>query len=164
MKTALIVILGGLVIAAVLVFVGNAYIKYSLRAMHRRETLAENVRVNSDWQEIRFEEPLKGEKQVQKVMLSIDGYEHNLHDNDFGKIRLTDGTFVNPEIQIVDENDKIYQLRDGTRLGNSVGFSPDQEIHGTYEFPRDVAYKSVKIRSDKPFQCSRIYWYDHDLK
>jgi hypothetical protein len=164
MKTTLIVISVVLFLAIVLVLGGYAFFNYSLQAMHRKQTIAEHVVISSDWQEIKPAEPLEIKKQVQAVMLSIEGYESDIGNNDFGNIKLADGTKVNPEIQIVDENGKVYQLRDGKRVGNNIGFSVDKEIHGTYAFPKDVTYKAIRIRSDKPFKCSLIYWYDHDLK
>lgn len=164
MKKMFAVILAGLFLTSVLGLGFYVWFIYSVKAMHKKQTVAENIQVTSDWLEVSLEKPLKTTKQVQKVMLSIEGYKSDYRNNDFGNIKLADGTSINPEIQVVDESDKIYELRDGTRTGNDVGFYPNKEIHGTHSFPNDVTYKTIKIRSDKPFLCKRIYWYDYDLK
>lgn len=146
----------------VLIFGFFAYLNHSMKAaleaMHRKEIVAENILITSDWLEITPKNPLEVTKLVQEIVLSIENYENDIHTNDFRNIKLADGTAINPEVQIVDENGKIYQLRDGTRLGNLVGFTPNQG------FPRKVTFKTVRIRSDKSFRCKKIYWYDYDLK
>lgn len=164
MKKALIIILGGLSLIAIFVFGSYAFFVYSIKAMHKKQTIAENTQITSDWQEITPEQSLKSIKQVQRVMLSIEGYENDLGKNDFGNIKLANGTNINPEIQIIDENGKIYQLKDGGRLGNDVGFLPIEKADGIHQFPKNVSYKTVRIRSDQPFRCKKIYWYDYDLK
>ena len=158
MNKVLVVILAGLLLTAFLLYGFYAFFMYSVKAMHRKQTVAENVQITSDWLEITPENPLEATKQVQKIMLSIEGYEHDIEKNDFGNIKLADGTNINPEVQIVDENGKIYQLLDGMRLGNDVGFTPNQD------FQKKMTFKSVRIRSNKSFRCQKIYWYDYDLK
>lgn len=164
MKKALIIFSACLSITAIFIFGSYAFFVYSVKAMHKKQTIAENIQITADWQEITPEQPLKPTKQVQRIMLSIEGYESKIERNDFGNIKLADGKNINPEIQIVDENGKVYKLKNSSRLGNDVGFSPIEENGENFQLPRDLSYKIVKIRSDKPFRCKKIYWYDYDLK
>lgn len=164
MKKALIIILSVIFLIVILVSSFYALFMYSVIKMYKKQQVAENVQVTSEWFEITPEQPLKITKQVQSVQLLIEGYKHDVHKDDFGNIQLTDGTYINPEVEIVDENGKTYQLKDGRRSGDLIGFSPNKEIHGTPYFTKDVTYKTIRIRSDKTFICKKIIWYDYDLK
>lgn len=145
------------------VFVDKAFEKV-LNSMHKKQIVAENVQITNEWTEITSENPLKPTKLVQEVQLLINGYEREIGNPDFGHITLTDGTKITPEVEIVDENGKSYKLKDGHRVDNFVGFSVDDKIHGSFEFPKNVSYKIIRIRSDKPFFCEKIIWYDYDMK
>jgi len=164
MKTAVIVILS--VILLVGLFIGGfyAFFMYSLKNMHKQQTVAENVQVTTEWTEITSEQLLEPTKQVQKVQLLIEGYKHDIHKNDFENITLSDGKKIKPEIEIIDEAGKTYKLKDSERLGNLIGFSVDEKFHDSHSFPNDVKYKTIRIRSNVPFQCEKIIWYDYDLK
>lgn len=164
MKKALIIISGVFLLVVVLVGGFYAFFIYSVKNMHKRQLVAENVQITSKWLEITPEKALEPTKLGQTVQLLIEGYEHDIHKNDFSNIQLKDGTYIKPEVEIVDENGKIYQLTDGERNGNLIGFYPDKKIHGTSSFPKDVNYKTIRIRSDKPFRIEKIYWNDYDLK
>ena len=172
MKKALIIIIGSVsFLIAVLLFGFYAFFAYSVKTinnsvetMHKKQIVAENVQITSEWLEIKAETPLKITKRVQNIELLIEGYEHDINKNDFGNIQLKDGTFVNPEVQIVDENGKTYQLKYSQRSGDLIGFSLNEKIHGTHSFPKEVTYKSIRIRSDNPFLCKKIIWHDYDVK
>ncbi len=166
--TAVIVIVGliglfAIVYFAAPIFLDKAFEK-ALNSMHKKTIVAENVQITDDWTEITSDNPLEPTKMVQKVQLLIEGYKHDIHNSDFGNITLSDGTKINPEIEIVDESGKVYKLKDSQRVGDLVGFSVDEKLHGSHSFPKDVTYKAIRIRSDKPFQCKKIIWYDYDLK
>ncbi len=170
MKTEIIVILSILLLIGLFVGGFYAFFMYSLNNMHKKQTIAENVQVTSEWLEINPEKPLETTKRVQKIMLSIKGYEKSIGEvDDLKKIELSNGTEINPEIKLTDENGKVYQLKASSRHsiaedGVLIGFSLDREKHETHSFPKNVTYKTLRIRSDKPFQCKMIYWYDYDLK
>lgn len=148
---------------AVPVFVDKAFEK-AMNSMHKKQIVAENVQITNEWTEINSEKPLEPTNSIQAVQLLINGYEREVGSPDFGNITLTDGTKISPEVEIVDENGKSYQLKDGHRVGDFVGFSVDDKIHGSSKFPKNVSYKTIRIRSDKPFSCEKIIWYDYDLK
>lgn len=144
------------------VFIDKAFEK-AMNSMHKKQIVAENVQITNEWTEITSEKPLEPTKLVQEVQLLIKGYKSDIGKPDFGNITLTDGTKIKPEVEIVDENGKSYQLKDGHRVDNFVGFSVDDKIHGSSEFPKNVSYKIILIRSDKPF-LRKIIWYDYDMK
>ena len=170
--TAATVILGLIGVSTVVFFIVVIYFdkidqtigKYIISSMHKKQTIAENVQVTTEWTEITSEQLLEPTKQVQKVQLLIKNYKDDIQNPDYGNIMLSDGTKVKPEIEIIDENGKVYKLKDGSRNGDSIGFSVDKKSHGSYSFPKDVKYKTIRIRSDEPFQCEKIIWYDHDMK
>lgn len=164
MKTAVIVILSVILLVVLLVGGFYAFFMYSLKNMHKKTIVAENAQITSEWLEIKPEKPLETAKLVQNVQLLIEGYKSDIQNSDFGDITLSDGTRINPEIEIVDENGKVYKLKDSHRIGNLIGFSVDEKFHGSHSFPKDVKYKTIRIRSDKPFQCEKVIWYDYDLK
>ena len=171
MNKAVIAILSIILLLGLFTVVFYAVVNYSLKSineqmenMHRRQTIAENVHVTSEWIQIKPEKALEPMKLGQTVELLIKDYEHDIHKDDFGNIQLKDGTFIKPEVEIIDENGKVYQLEDVSRHGNLIGFRPNEEIHGTFSFPKNVTYKAIRIRSDKPFLCKQIIWYDYDLK
>jgi hypothetical protein len=161
---AVIVILLFLLFCGLLVAGFYAFFMYSLNNKYRKQTIVEDIQVTSEWIEITPDEPLETTKLVQNVQLLIEGYEHDILKDDFGNIQLKNGTYINPEVEIVGENRKTYQLRDGQRSGDLIGFSPNKEIHGTSSFPMNIKYKSIRIRSDKPFICKKVIWNDYNLK
>lgn len=138
--------------------------RYITSSMHKKTIVAENAQITSEWLEIKPEKPLETTKLVQNVQLLIEGYKSDIQNSDFGDITLTDGRKIKPEIEIVDENGKVYKLKDSHRIGDLIGFSIDEKIHGSHSFPKDIKYKIIRIRSDESFQCKKVIWYDYDLK
>lgn len=164
MKTVLVIILAALSLIAIIVFGFYAFFTYSVKEMHGKQTVAENVQVTDEWSEITSEQLLEPTKQVQNVQLLIKNYKYDIQNSDFGNIKLSDGTKIKPEIEVTDENGKVYKLKESSRLGDLIGFSVDEKFHGSHTFPKDVKYKTIRIRGDEPFQCEKIIWYDYDLK
>lgn len=167
MKKILVAI--GILISAIFLFGISlyAFFWFSVLQMYITKPIAKDVEVNSEWQKIEIKSPLQIKKQVQKISLKIDGYESKTTDNFFQPIRLKDGTILNPQIILVDENNKEYYLKDCCRTykgstTDSAEFSIDQKIARIEDLPKDVKYKAVMIKSDIPFKCD-ITWIDNDL-
>lgn len=166
-------IIGGIILillanASLLYFGLVGLFWYSISNMYIVQPLAQNVQVTSEWKEIEINPSLNIKKQVQKISLKIDDYESKTNDNSFQIIKLKDGTILNPEIILIDENNKKYRLKDCCRTysgstTNSAEFGFDQKSNGLDSLPKDVKYKAVFIKSDKPFKCD-ITWIDNDLK
>jgi hypothetical protein len=160
MKKAIWKIIIGLSLAVILIFGFYAYFYYSVKTMYITQTLAKGIEVTSEKREITFEKPLKAEKQIQEIALSIDGYKPDIGEADMN-IKLDDGTILEPEIELVDENNNTHQLKSSgqTFKGEEVLVS-FREKNKSFE---KIAYKAVRIRSNKSFRCS-VYWKDYDLK
>jgi hypothetical protein len=141
-----------LIILGIMLFVILAYyalIFFLLARMRSSRVIAHNVLVSADWLDVFPRPPLKVEHDVQHVYLAIEGCKYNSHRS-LKPITLKDGTELNPEIQVLDEYGEVYNLQGLTVVGDLVGFST--------HFPRDRVYTEVKIRNDKPFHCSKVYW------
>lgn len=125
-----------------------------------RQTIATDLVVDGQWQEVSISNPLKPWRQVQHVTLNVDGYSHQ-HDPPSGPFRVTlpDGTVAKPEVQIVDERGNTLVLEDDLRLGDTIGFSP--QIGG---FPSDQKYVMIRLRSDVPIKVTKLGWIDMNLK
>ena len=149
---AILIILGALFF---IIFAYYGLVFLLLARMHSYRVIARNVLISADWLDIFPRPPLKAKHDVQHVYLAIEGYKHDVDDN-LRPITLTDGTELDPEIQVLDEYGQVYNLRGLTVVGTWVGFSAD--------FPRDRVYTAVKIRGNKPFRCSKVYWGCSKLK
>lgn len=134
-----------------------AYIFYDASAIN--QTVATDVSITSEWIELASDSSIKPEKQVQEVVFVIDGYKTDFRDNSF-QIKLPNGTVVNPEVQIFDENGNAYELMHSGFTNNDITFTP--KTNGG--FLKDRNYSKLRIRSDKPFQVSRIIWRNRNLK
>jgi hypothetical protein len=136
--------------------VGFYAVVYSIKAFeesvnsnHKEQIVAKNVQITDEWTEITPIQLLESTNQFQAILLSTECFNE---------------TEINPEIEIIDENGKVYRLKGGSRLNSHFKFSLDEKLHGFDSFPRDVKYRTIRIRSDKTFKCEKIIWYDYTLK
>jgi hypothetical protein len=147
-----------LIVFGVVVFIPLAYfglVFFWLATKQSYREIARNVLISADWLNISPRPPLKVKHDVQHVYLAIENYKHD-RAAPLRPITLTDGTELNPEIQVLDEYGQVYNLKGLTVVGTVVGFSTD--------FQSDRVYTEVKIRSDKPFHCTKVYWECSRLK
>jgi len=157
MKKAIVSILIGL--GCLLVLVGGfvAYAMYKSKSVN--QVVATDVLVSPEWTEITPGSSMKVNRQIQAVVLIIDDYRHNASDK-IWQIKLPDGTVVKPEVQIFDEYGNVYDLHDSGRSNHDINFTPKSSA----EFPEDRNYTKIRIRSDKPFQISKVIWRNRNLK
>ena len=157
MKKVIISILIG--VGCLLVLFGGlfAYAIYESKSVD--QVVATDVLVSSEWTEITPDSLMKVNRQIQSLVFVIDGYKHDVSDK-IWQIKLPDGTVVKPEVQIFDEYGNVYCLQDSGRSNNDINFTPE----GTAEFPKDKNYTKIRIRSDKPFQVSKVIWQNRNLK
>ncbi len=134
-----------------------AYTMYKSKSVN--QVIATDVLVSSEWTEITPSSSMKVNRQVQSVVFIIDGYRHNVSDK-IWQIKLPDGTVVKPEVQIFDEYGNLYDLHDSGRSNNDINFTSESNA----EFSEDRNYTKIRIRSDKPFQVSKIIWRNRNLK
>lgn len=74
-----------------------------------------------------------------------------------GQLRLRDGSLVEPKVQLIDRSGKVYDLA-------SPALDEKRNSLRKLRPPRDRAYPTVRIRSDKPIHVSRIYWRSYNQK
>jgi hypothetical protein len=110
--------------------------------------------LSSEWLEIKPQEPLKPEREVQNVII---WFAVPYTARQPPALVFEDGAAITPEVQLVDAGGNIFKLR--TSGGDSSGFAYTC-CDGTYDrrLPKDRTYRSVRIRSDRPIQASQIVW------
>ena len=150
----LLIALGVLCIIALIVLI----LYWRLAPSTSNRDIAGSIEITSQWLEIKPEPPLNSSKKIQLVLLELAGdYTPDFQSQG---IRFSDGLSVVPEVQLVDENGKVFPLklvmvnhrdRSGSSVMARVGF-------GAPDLPQDKDYRMVRIRSDKPIECSRIVW------
>jgi hypothetical protein len=112
--------------------------------------------------EIKPTEPLRPEREINSIILTFaTTYELNKQSNGF---RFPDGEVVLPEVQLVDQEGKIYQLGIATIGDRGVGFSSFNPATHLNNLPRDKVFTTVRLRSKKPFQCSKITWSGYNTR
>lgn len=149
----ILLILVAIVALTVLFYLGSFY--YWLRQSVRE--VASNVNISTDWLELAPQPRLKVTKHVQSLIVLVDGYRRG-NDDTRNQIPLPDGTLVNPEVEILDDSGKVYRLHPSRLVSAGVGYTAD------HSFPRDKSFVKIRIRSDKPFQASKILWENMNLK
>jgi hypothetical protein len=163
------VFVGAALVIAICVGLVASFI-YSLNDVNR--VIAENVTTSSDWLEITPTPSLKPSKQTQYITLDVEGAKRSVNPDgssgyeikDWSKIELLDGTLISPDVQLVDEYGNTYSLRASMDDYAGKGFTADFNPSTGSNFPKDRAYRSVRIRSDKPIRCKRIIWHCHTGK
>jgi hypothetical protein len=114
------------------------------------------VTISSEWMEITPQEPLKPEHEVNAVTLMfaseyIPDYKEN-------GLRFSDGTVMVPEVQLIDQDGKVYALGIESMGPKGMGFAFFDPISHLESLPKDKVYRTVRIRSDKPIECSKLVW------
>jgi hypothetical protein len=145
----------------ILLYVG--FIAYSLLTRQIDREIASNLPISSDWVEINLRPPLEAGNLTQTVILYIEGYKRDIADTR-QQIIMPDGTILIPEAQVIDEYGNVYPLKIGQWLSNGVGFTRDFDAGSNSKFPQDRAYPKVRIRSDRPFKISKVFWECYEPK
>src|SRR5258708_34561661 len=71
--------------------------------------IAKNLKITQEWTEITVDPPLKPNKIVQEINLRIDNFREDRNSNNF-EIKLPDGTVIDPELEIYDENGNKFEF------------------------------------------------------
>ena len=144
------VIAGALLVASLIL--------YSYCAIDRRlhpnldREIAGPVSISSEWIEILPEEPLEPEREVQQVLIWFaQPYTTNING-----IISPDGHTFYPEVQLIDQRGNAYNLRLSAISSSGIGLSCCKE--GNQSLPRDIKYRAVRIRSDRPVNGSQVVW------
>jgi len=137
--------------------------------MNYYQELAEDLSVPAEWTVIPVKPPVKVEKQIQEVLLVVSDARVNT-GRKFGVAFLPDGTKIEPELEIADENGQWYRLGAGgsfsvtdydrdteTMAATSIGYKLE-------ELPKGTRFESLRIRSSTPFTCKKIRWHTYYMK
>lgn len=119
-----------------------------------------DVTLSPEWTEITPDKPLKPTREFQQVVLGLS--EPYVGDFLAKGVRVPDGSIVTPQVQLVDEKGNVFDLKYGGFRGRmNIYFSNFDQL------PKDRNYRTVRIRSEKPIHCNKIYWssyYGKDIE
>ena len=115
------------------------------------QEVAGPVTITQEWKEITPPRALRAARQIEYVILNIaEPFEPN-NKGDWG-LRLPDGSVVIPQVQLVDQEGNIFDLKSVALDETGMGFSAENNL------PKDRVYRAVRIRANKSIKLSRIYW------
>jgi hypothetical protein len=111
------------------------------------------LRIDSDWVEVPLTKPLSADWSTQIVRATVGTkFEASIHPMG---LRLQDGTFSTPEIDLVTEGG-IHQVLDLAAFENSdiLQFESDRITRGT-------RFVRLRMRSSRPLLLSNITWISY---
>lgn len=153
-----------LTVFVVIVLIGLISLFFVYKLLHsdyyQEVTLSENTNISSNWSEIKTDGliPIKKEKQFVSLFLESKFKV----DSGRGGIITPDGAFIYPDIKIIDNDGKEYDLK---YIG-SRGF-PDEIIAqygGDVNFSGEKTYPKLLIKSNQTFSVEKIVWTGYDTK
>ena len=123
------------------------------------QELAGPTTINAQWLEITPKSPLRITRQRHLVALELDKSIRTGAGD--ARLILPDGSIVRPQVELVSDDGKTYELNQPSLFAANTGetlayFSGD-------DLPREKAYVRVRIRSDKPVRCNRMFWRNYNL-
>ena len=146
-------------IACALVLLLWSALVFSLKRHEFEQIVANDVALSPQWVEIAPSQPLLFQKQRQWIILVLR--EPLIKDNShLDRIRLSDGTLIRPEIQLVDRlgnvtSVEIWRAMNPTRYDNSVVGDVRNNGQG---------YVKVRVRCDIAVHVTQIIWGGADYK
>ncbi len=142
---------------ALLILVGVGAVHYFFATKQSIREIARDIEISSEWCELRPQPALRATKHVQDLIILTDGYRRTDADNRT-QIPLPDGTTAGPEVLLVDERGNDYPLHASLLIESGVGYTAESWLLRGKSFP------IVKLRCDKPFRASKIFWQNMKLK
>jgi hypothetical protein len=123
------------------------------------QELAGPTTTTSQWLEIVPKSPLRVERQRHMIALDLD--KSISTEREGSRLVLPDGSIVRPQVELVGNDGKTYELKVPSLFLSNTGeilayFSGD-------DLPKDKTYIKVRIRSDRPVRCNRIFWRNYNL-
>ena len=122
------------------------------------QELAGPTTTTAQWLEITPYFPLKVSRQRHMVALDLDS-SIRTETNGAGLI-LPDGSVVRPEVELVSKAGKKYELNLPSLF---VSNTETLAYFSGENLPTDQTYVTVRIRSDKPVRCKRIFWRNYNI-
>ena len=162
-----IVIAGAIIVGiALLLVVGIAGYFFFVIFGNSDQTLARNLAVTNEWNEVKIDPPVKPAYRHQAIYLRLVNFKIDRAAKGF-EIRLPDGTVVEPEVEIYAEHGNMFKLhKSGFAMGRDdyVEFAFGAKENNYMSLPTNRTYTQLRIRSDVPFICERINWIDYAPK
>jgi len=116
--------------------------------------------ISNNWLEITPQIPLRAKRVVQQVVAYVD--KPVTKDRDSFELVFPDGSRVTPEVEVIDDDGKIYKLTDASSITTPKSSEAFQRGFGAWQLPNDKVYRKVRIRSSKPFMISKLVWRCYD--
>jgi len=122
------------------------------------QELAGPTTTTSQWLEIVPKSPLRVERQRHMIALDLD--QSIRTEREGSGLVLTDGYIVRPQVELVGKDGKTYELNVPslflTNTGETLAYFSGDDL------PTDKTYIKVRIRSDRPVRCNRIFWRNYN--
>jgi hypothetical protein len=116
------------------------------------------VALTSEWKTIEPPEPLRVERNEQRLCLQVD----TLRDVDLQNgVVLGDGRHV-LEGEAIDSNQATYTLAVGMRGGDMVCLNRAGALPAGPDFPAEQTIIRLRLRSQPPLQVGKIWWLSYD--
>lgn len=139
--------------------------------MYVDRTISSNVPITNEWTELTTDSPMGVVRDFQSVELEIKGAYIRTDQSEDRGLYLPDGTYISPEVRIQDSEGNWRELKGGSYAASPRGTQTDvfevslAGFHlGDYKLPKDTTFRSISIRSDKPFTCEKVIWRNYNMK
>lgn len=152
---------------------GGLAIFYLLRRLlqlprHVKREIAKDVNVSEIWVEFTPTKKMKISRRFQAVRLRISDARYNTETD---QMFLSNGTDINPEVQILDVDGNRYPLNHrsfgaGKHDAETSTFTVGSVSYETRDpkLPSNGEFKTIRIRSENPFTCKTVVWRNYNLK
>jgi hypothetical protein len=153
-----LIVVGGCLAVAALLLTRSVYRVFN---PYLDREIAGPLVISDEWLEVSPQELLRPERQVQYLVLEMDD---SVRASDFSEkgdpwgVVLQDGSIASLEAQIVDDDEKVYELNAPGFFVDPSGSRPLLRIFGRTGLPTDKTFRKVRIRSSSPVACKRILW------
>lgn len=150
-------------LAVLVVFVSAVFFVITVGRIYRwhnpylDQELAGPTITTTQWLEITPESPLRITRQRHLVALDLD---RSIRTGVGGaRLILPDGSLVSPQVELVSSDGVTYELNEPSLFESTT----ETLAYFTGEdLPKDKTYVRVRIRTDKPVRCRRIFWRNYN--
>ncbi len=126
--------------------------------------IAENKQIDQNWSEITPQTPLEATAKIHVVALKLENVK-GWADENKQKIRLTDGTEITMEIELLDEKGGVTVLFPNG-FGEYAEFgkrAKNREKPEESYFQSGEKFNRIRLRSDKPVIAKEILWTEFEF-
>jgi hypothetical protein len=127
--------------------------------------ISDGRQLDSNWLEIVPPVPLKTVGKIHFVGLKLPNIK-GWADEKQQKLRLTDGSEIKIEVELIDENDRPTTLFPNGFGSGYVEFgmrTDDREKPEKSFFPIGAKFEKIRLRSDRPVTAEEIVWAEFEF-